>query len=134
MTVYLNHPIHALLIPWDVLEAMGRPHFIQFLYHPEKRRIAVRAATADAEEAIDVPEAVYEGYTLVIVGEKFSADLRKAMDWSNELYAAEARLVRDTDNNIAFVVDTSKAIETDRIRGPFVIPNCMDDDFSDEAE
>ncbi len=134
MTVYLNHPIHALIIPWDVLDAIGKPQYIQFLYHPEKNRIAVRAATAEAEEAIDVPDAVYEGSMLVIVGERFSEDLRKDMGWTDALYAAEARLVRDSDNRIAFVVDTCKATETERIHGPFVIPNCMDDEISDGAE
>jgi len=134
MTVYLNHPVHALIIPWDVLDALGKPQYIQFLYHPEKKRIAVRTATADAEEAIDVPDVVYEGNMLVIVGEQFSADLRKDMGWTSGLYAADAKLVQDSENNVAFVVDASKAAETERITGPFVIPTCMDDEITVEEE
>ena len=122
--VYLNHDDYGILIPCDVLIAMGSPDFIQFMIHEQQHSIAIRAVNKDADKAIDVPEAVYEGHVLALPMAELTATLRKDMGWDDEIYAADARLVKDPEGRLAIIADAYHAEPSQRIDGPFIIPDC----------
>ena len=124
--VYLNHDDYGILIPSDVLYAMSRPEYIVFMMHPEKHHIAVRAASKDEENAIDVPGKVYQGYVFAIPAPKFTKSLRKEMGWDDEIYAADAQLVKDPEGRLAFIAEAASAEPSQRIEGPFIMPACME--------
>lgn len=123
MAVYLNHERYSVLIPGMVLEAMGKPEYIQLLHNLEDKHLAIKCADSDAEEAMDVPGLVYEGYFLSIPGPEFSGQLRESMHWTDAIYKADTRLATAPDGRLAAVIDLSAAQPTQFEAEGFAVPN-----------
>lgn len=128
MTVFINYEDYSLLIPYDVLNKLGEPEYVQMSWNMESRRIVLRSASADEESVIDVPKQQYEKalFSLpTLIGE----NPIDAMNWHDTPYAVESRLVRDRDNVVYLMIDlnTAKKADTNKIEGVFMTPECFSD-------
>ena len=134
MTIYVNHPLFCLMIPPVVLEALGKPKYIQLLVNAEERRIAIRAVAAMADGCFDVPPLTYEGNALVFPSQnELIQGTKKMLGWDDELYAVECFLVKDKNGEILVLADLYTARPSEDLIGPFTVPSVIDDG-SDEGE
>lgn len=103
MTIYLNEGDLPLILPYDCLEALGRPRFIQVLIDEKRRRIAILALEKESPDMFfDLHEVHYrEKRPLVIYGYEFVVLLRQMMGW---------------DRDIAYEVDYSSKTRPDGAR------------------
>lgn len=143
MSVYVNNEHYSILIPHEVLESLGSPSCIQVLRNIQERRIIIRPVTQGAEKAIldgeafDVPNLLYEGYTLAFPGPELIDNVKTDLGWDDEPYVVECRLVRDRERNLMVLADLNTAKPSEKLVGPYVIPSCLDDgadDFEDEED
>ena len=51
----------TVIIPLKILRAMGSPDALQFLYQNDQKRLGIKIAKADEENAIPIPKVVYSG-------------------------------------------------------------------------
>ena len=54
MKVFVNYKDTSVLIPYEVLDRIGSPSFIQMRWSIPERRILIAPATAETEESIDM--------------------------------------------------------------------------------
>lgn len=140
MNVYVNHPYYSILIPCEVLSAVGSPACIQILRKEAERRIVIRPIWDKADElikegsAFDVPEGVYERRVLVFPGGSMITQAKEDLNWDDELYCVKCRLVKDNEDNVLILVDLNTAEPSERIKGEFMIPSCLADLDEDEGE
>lgn len=136
MTIYVNHRDYGLIIPCNVLEAIGMPKYIGFLHSEEKKRIIIRGLPSRIENAFTVPDITYEGHPLVLPGgHQLTDKAKKDFGWDNDLYAVECFLARDPDKNIIIFADLHTAQPSEPLSGPFTIPmEFDDDDFGEDAD
>lgn len=133
MRVYVNHPRYSIIIPCEVLTALGRPDCIQLLRMQKEKRILIRPIWEGAHEAIlsgdafEVPEPVYDGRVLAFPGENLIENAREDLGWDDEVYCVDCRAVTDHEDNLMALVDLNTASPSDRIPGDYMIPTCIDD-------
>lgn len=133
-TVYLNHPHYSIMLPREVLVALGKPAFIQIRWNATKKRLLFLAVDADAEEAFDVPSYLYDdGTALAFPHSAFGDNVRKEMGWDDYVYAIECRIVKDVNGQQCILCDLQTAQPSDSLVGPFVCPLCLEDD-EDEVD
>lgn len=138
MNVYVNHPCFSLLIPAEVLSAVGSPACIQILRKEEDRRIVLRPIWEGANEAInageayDVPEAIYDGRVLAFPGENLITHAKEDLKWDDELYCVKCRLVKDYEGNVVILIDLNTAEPSDPIQCEYMFPSCLEDMDEDE--
>ena len=134
MSVYVNHEHFSIMIPCDVLMAIGSPQCIQLLVNEKDRRILIRPILKDMEKAIeageayDVPQLVYDGGVLVFPCESLIKNVKEELHWDDTPYRVKCRLVKDHEEYIMALVDLNTAKSSDGIQGVFVMPLCLDDD------
>ena len=110
MTVYVNHPHLALIIPSDVLKALGKPKSIQVLTKADEKRIVIRAAAETDDSAFDVPSIIYDGHPLVFPScNELVAGAKKVLGGDEEIYAVECFLVKDKKGNTGVLADLNTA-------------------------
>ena len=134
MTVYVNHPHYCLIIPSMVLEALGRPEYIQLLTNANERRIAIRAAVSLDEQSFDVPKYTYEGSSLVFPGPELIAGVKKELGWDDDVYAVDCFLVKDKDSHIVVLADLNTSTPSECPVGPFTVPQVLDEDEDTAVE
>lgn len=132
MKVYLNSYSYNMIIPVAVLEALDKPAYIQIGTLPEKHYLVIRPVSSDTEEAMDVPEYVYDHSALAIPGFALNQQFHTELGWGPELRLADAFLVHDNEGLPAIVLDTENASLTDPIQHDFIVPECFD--VEEEAE
>lgn len=64
-TVFVNYEEYSLLIPYDVLNILGEPKYIQMSWHLKQRRIVIRAAEVHEEGALDLFDRKYFLYFII---------------------------------------------------------------------
>ena len=129
MSIYVNHWAYSMIIPRNVLEALGKPAYIQFRWNREEKRLLFHGVDADADMAIDIPSHMYDRCTgLVFPPFEIITEVKEALGWDDDSYAVECRLVSDPDENRYILCDLNKAQPSDYIDGPFAIPACLDID------
>ena len=129
MSIYVNHWAYSMIIPRNVLEALGKPAYIEFRWNKEEKRLLFRGVDANADMAIDVPPHLYDSCTgLVFPPFAIITEVKEALGWDDGAYAIECRLVSDSEGNPYILCDLNKAQPSDYIDGPFVIPACLDFD------
>ena len=128
MKVYLNHPNYNLLIPPAVFEALGKPDYFQCGTLPVNHQLIIVPASADTEEAIDVPSNTYDSDALCVPGHQITDPLQRELGWDSELRMADAFLVHDNEGNPAVIVDTEDAVVTDPVKATLACPACYDED------
>ena len=138
-TVFVNYEEYSLLIPYDVLNILGKPKYIQMSWHLKQRRIVIRAAEANEEGALDVPEEKYEDSVFALPDLTEKSNPIAAMEWGDIPHSVEARLVRDRRDRIYLMIDlkTGKPVDTSKINGVFLTPACLcceDDEESNDTE
>ena len=133
MTVYVNYKGYSLLIPYDALNKLGEPAFVEIRWSIPKRRIVILPASPENENAFDVPEQKLEYSVLAIPMPLTDDNPITAMGWGKEAHSLESRLVYDENNNIALLIDLNTAVpsEGNGIKGVFLTPDCLID-HSDE--
>ena len=135
MTIYVNHPHFSLMLPRDVLIALGKPEYIQMRWNVSEKRLLFHAVNADAEEPYDVPAPLYDDATaLVFPKSEFIDNVRKELGWDDDVYAVECRMVEDVTGEQYILCDLKTAQPSDRLIGPFVEPSCFIDDEDEEFE
>lgn len=137
MKVFVNYKDTSVLIPYEVLDRIGSPSFIQMRWSIPERRILIAPATAETEESIDVPNQKFEQSLLSIPTLIVEENPISAMGWGRTAYSVETRLVADTAGEQMILIDLNKAEEADTkdINGAFMTPECFresDDDEEDE--
>ncbi len=135
MTAFLNYREYSVIIPYEVLEKIGSPEYIQLLWNTSERRILIAAATEESEEAIDVPGQEFEHSLLSIPTYNGEDDPISAMNWGDIAHSVEARAVTDQEGQQLILIDlnTAKEAETKEIKGAFMVPTCfLDPDDEDE--
>lgn len=135
MTAFLNYSEYSVIIPYEVLEKIGSPEYIQLLWNTSERRILIAAAAAESEEPIDVPKQEYEHSLLSIPAYVGNDDPISAMNWGDTAYCVEARLVADQAGRPLILIDfnTAKEADTKEINGAFMVPACfLDPDDEDD--
>ena len=134
MTIYVNYKEFSLLIPYDVINKLNNPKYIQIGWNIPDRRIILFPSSPDDDDSIDVPEQKFEFSILALP--KFLTDDNPiaAMNWENKTYALESRLVKDKDANIAILIDLKTAAPTDGkgLNGIFLVPDCLKDHIEDD--
>jgi len=143
MKAFLNYRDYSIVVPYEVLDKIGLPDYIQILWETDERRIAIRAATADDEEPIDIPEKKFEQSLLAIPEIICDDNPISAMNWGDTAHSVEARLVEDLEGRPWILMDlfTAKEADTKEINGAFMVPDCFcdpddedDDDIVEEDE
>ncbi|WP_303804488.1 helix-turn-helix domain-containing protein [Ruminococcus flavefaciens] len=126
MTVFVNHKNYSFIIPYEVLEQIGCPKFIQLKWDIEKRCVVFRAAKENEDEVFDVPEQKYEKSLFVLPPIKGNNPIA-AMNWGDKLHEVKSRLVLDKDNTVYVMIDLNTGKETDgiKIEGIFIPPECL---------
>ena len=115
------------MIPSEVLIALGKPAYIQLLTNVKERRVLIRPLSSNIEHSFDVPDLLYEGNVLAFPGSELITGTKKALGWKDDyLYAAECRLVQDTDENTLILADLNTAKPSEPIDCPVVIPKRFD--------
>ena len=133
MSIYVNHWAYSMIIPRNVLEALGKPAYLQFRWNKEEKRLLFHGVDADAKMAIDVPPHMYDSCTgLVFPPFEIISEVKEALCWDDDAYAVECRLVSDPEGNPFILCDLNKAQPSDYIDGPFAIPACLDIDDEEE--
>lgn len=134
MKVYLNHDHYTVIIPSDVLEAMGCPGYFQFLYNKDNNKIILCPAEENDPEVMDIPDLVYGDECIFAIPDSpYAEQIRKKLKWGSDLYEASAVVVRDKKGKLGILIDPSTAQITDMITGPFTIPARTDDEgFEDD--
>ena len=138
MTVFVNYKGYSLLIPYDALNKLGDPSFVEIRWSIPDKRIIILPASNENEDAFDVPEQKYEYSFFALPMPITNESPISAMGWGKEAHSLESRLVYDEDENIALLIDLNTAIPTDGkgLKGTFLTPECLidhsdDDDWDD---
>lgn len=137
MAMYFNSTHYSVMIPSDVLIALGKPAFIQILTDADKRRVIIRPVSSAIEDSFDVPDHLYDGYVLAFPGPELISGTKEALEWEDDcLYSAECRLVRDEYGKMVALSDLNTAKPSEQIDCPLVIPECLDeeDEFEEDDE
>ena len=136
MTVYVNYKEFSLLIPYDALNKLNNPKYIQIAWNIPERRIIILPSTSSDDDSLDVPEQKYEYSILAIPGFLTDDNPIAAMDWKDETYALESRLVEDKDGKIALLIDLKTAAPSNGhgLEGIFLIPECLKDHDDDDDD
>lgn len=125
LTVYFNHPHYSIIIPHDVLIALGKPHDIGFLWDKTDKRLLIKSVDEPDDTSFDVPSFLYENCSaLVFPPAVMISDNKESLGWNDELYSTECQYVRDKDENYYMLCNLKKAHPSDKISGPFVFPSC----------
>lgn len=133
MTVYFNHPSFSIIIPREVLVALGKPAYIQMMWNLNEKRLLLHVIDSDAEQAFDIPPHLYDSCTaLAFPRAAIFSELKEGLGWDTELYAAECRIVYDKTNELFILCDLNTAQKSEKIVGPFAIPTCIDDGMDDD--
>lgn len=137
MRVYVNHPGYSMLIPCEVLSALGNPRYIQVRQKKDEHRILILPVPNDADksseyqEKIDVPQSVYEGRFLGLPGRDYINYVAEGLNWNDNPYIVDSRLVKDDNGTIGILVDLETAEPSENFDCDPVIPWCFIDDDED---
>jgi len=143
MRVYVNDSYYSMLIPCEVLTALGSPRCIQFRHKKAEHRIVILPIwdnideKIQTEEALDVPKAVYKGQVLGIPGKDFINFVAEGLNWENKLYKAECRLVKDSNESVMVLIDLKAAELSENFDCDPVVPWCLiddDDEYLDDDD
>lgn len=134
MTVYVNCDDYSLLIPYDILNKLGDPEYIQLRWNISKRRIVIIPATSADQNCLDIPKQEYEYSILAIPKILTDNNPINAMGWDDRPYALEAQLVFDVKGSLVVLIDLKTAVPTDmkELRGFYLIPDCLTDHNNDD--
>ncbi|MBQ4453059.1 MAG: helix-turn-helix transcriptional regulator [Clostridia bacterium] len=126
MKAFLNYMDNSIVIPYEILDKIGSPDYIQLLWKPDEKRIAIRPATADDEEPIDIPKKKLEQSLLVIPKIVCDDNPISTMNWGDTAYSVDARLVVDQEGRSCILMDlfTAKEADIKEINGAFMVPEC----------
>ncbi len=131
MTVYLNYMDYSIMIPYDVLSNIGinnsPPSHVQFMWDMKNRRIIIRPADENTEEALDVPEKKFED-SLLSLPTILSENPISAMHWETTPHEVEAKLVKDQGGKIALLLNLKMGRPIQHVNGCFVVPKCLTDE------
>ena len=122
MTVYFNNYVYSIIIPREVLEAVGKPENITIYWKADERRILFRGVDKPCKNSYDVPPTLYTNYdALVFPPLKHIKDTKKALGWDDDMYAVECRVVRnrdkDKDNEKMILCDLNTAQKSEDFNG-----------------
>lgn len=135
MTIYVNHSYYNLIIPNDVLTALGKPKYIEFLQLIKEKRILIRGLSSPSENSFTVPNYTYEGHLLAMPGgHEITNDAKIAFGWGNALQAVECFLVKDSDDNILVLADLHTAKPTAPLHEELILPTEFDDEDEGDFE
>jgi len=140
MHVFVNHPKYSMLIPDEVLSALGKPDYIQVRQKTDEHRILILPVSGDIEksreyqEKIDVPRSVYKGQFLGIPGKDYINYVAEGLNWNDQPYVVESRKVTDDKGAIGILVDLETAESSENFDCDPVIPWCFIDDDEDLAD
>ena len=128
MTVYFNHYAYSIIIPQNVLIAMGKPHEIEFLWNKKAKRILIHGIESHHDSSFDVPHLAYDDCSgLAFYNTEMINDAKTALGWDDDVYAVECRMVRDKSDNHYILCDLQTAQPSEMIHGPFAMPSYYDD-------
>ena len=126
LNVYFNHPHYSIIIPCEVLGALGKPHDIGFLWDNTDKRLLIKSVDEPDDTSFDVPSLLYENCSaLVFPRSVMISDAKKTFGWGDEVYSMECQYVRDEDKNYYILCDLRKAHPSDMVSGPFLKPSCL---------
>ena len=140
MTVFVNYHGYSLLIPYDALNKLGEPKYVEIRWSIPERRIIVFPSVAENKEAFDVPEQKLEYSIFALPMPLTDNNPISAMGWGDEPHSLEARIVNDENDNTVLLIDLNTATPTDGkgLKGIYLTPDCLidhsDDDDWDEDE
>lgn len=123
-TVFVNFENYSFLIPYDILNKLGEPEYVNIHWDIDKRRVLISTAEKIDKYAIDVPEQIYDKSLYALPYIKKKRNPIAAMNWGKTPYAVEARIVSDRNNNTLIMIDlnTGKVVDTSKIEGVFMLP------------
>lgn len=126
-TVAVNTRDASLLIPYDVVNKLGYPSYINILWDMRRKRILIGAASEASREAIDVPQQQYEEEILQLPKLINDNNPISAMGWKDKPHSVETRLVKGSDNKTYLLIDltTGKEIKDLPFNGVFTTPDCL---------
>ena len=127
MTVYVNR--FSLMLPCDVLIALGKPEYIKLRWIISEKRLlfyAVESDTAEtdaaylvekySENVYTIPSLLYDcDLPLVLPKSEFPDKLRRELRWNDDEYAIECRAVVDNTGRRCILCDLKTARLTDRL-------------------
>ena len=136
MRTFLNYKEYSILIPYEVLEKIGLPEYIQLLWKMDEKRIVIRAATEEDEEPIDIPKQKFDCCLLALPAFVNDDNPVSWMNWGDTSYSVESRLVKDQAGRELILIDLNTAKEADpkEINGAFMVPDCFHDEDEDEDD
>lgn len=126
-TVAVNTKDASLLIPYDVLDKLGMPPYINILWNLQKKRILIGAAGENGPDSIDVPQQTFEEEILQLPRLLTDNNPISAMGWADTPHSVESRLVKGPDDRIYLLIDLNTGKEIDRLpfKGAFTVPKCL---------
>lgn len=129
MTVYFNHFAYSMMIPREVLEAVGKPVNIEVYWKGDERRILFRGLEKPSENSFDVPPHFYSNCTALVFPEfEMVTETKTALGWDDDVYAVECRIVKDKNNELLILCDLNTAQKSECISGPYAMPAYFDID------
>lgn len=107
----MNYKEYSILIPYEVLEKIGLPEYIQLLWKMDEKRIVIRAATEEDKEPIDIPKQKFDCCLLALPAFVNDDNPVSWMNWGDTSYA-----------------------DPKEINGAFMVPDCFHDEDEDEDD
>lgn len=134
MTIYFNNPSFSIMIPSTVLEALGKPSFIDIRWKSGDNRLFFSGSKDSG--TFDVPAEMYDNTTYLVFPDSSLVvdEIGHRLGWDEFTYAVECRLVKDTNDNLYVLCDLSTAQEAEPEAGSVVNPHYFDHFYEDEED
>lgn len=134
MTIFFNNPLFSIMIPRIVLEAIGKPSFIDIHWKPGDNRLFFSGSNDSG--TFDVPEGLYDdaAYLVFPSSSVVVDDIGNRLGWDDFTYAVECRLVKNTDGKILILCDLGTAQEAEVEAGTVINPHYFDHLYEDEED
>jgi len=135
MTIFVDYKRYSLLIPYDVLSALGDPKYIQLRWNNPARRIVILAAAESDAEVLDVPAKMDECSIFVLPHFVSDDNPIAAMNWGTQAHSVEPVLVKSPEG-IALLIDlnTAKAIDHLDRQYVYMMSGALDDEEDVEED
>ena len=135
--LYLNHGHFLLVIPVDILKAMGRPRFFTVCINHEEGILGLQFADDPTDDGFDIPEQVYDSpwKGLRVLGGAFGLSLCKEMGIRFGLDLVEIRPELLTEERAVLLpLDQAKRVNVNLAGSDFLLPQRQNEEMSGEEE
>ena len=131
--IYLNHGMCIVVIPVELLKAIGSPLYFGFRWNEEKMNLIIIAEDERTEDNFDIPEKVYNGKWkgIRVFGGEFGVRLLKLMGIKKRRELLEvAPVVSPSQRAIGIWLDEAKRSGTELNSLDYLLPQWQYDELA----